>query len=121
MGGYPADHMPDLSPSFFLQGWNPAEQRRNGHAELPGNLPVSLLQWIGKQLRIDSSCWAQYAEREETRRGHLLELRAYLGVCVTTTKTAHENKNHNRAQGRRAYLGFLFRCSSTPDKDANSM
>ncbi len=43
-------------------------------------VPVPLLQWIGRQLRIDPSCWPQYAEREETRREHLLELRAYLGV-----------------------------------------
>ena len=43
-------------------------------------VPVSLLQWIGRQLRIDPACWPQYAEREETRREHLLELRAYLGM-----------------------------------------
>ncbi len=44
------------------------------------SLPMSLLQWIGRQLRIDPSCWSQYAERKETRCEHLLELRAYLGV-----------------------------------------
>lgn len=43
-------------------------------------VPMPLLQWIGRQLRIDPSCWPQYAEREETRREHLLELRAYLGM-----------------------------------------
>ena len=43
-------------------------------------VPVPLLQWIGRQLRIDPACWPQYAEREETRREHLLELRAYLGM-----------------------------------------
>lgn len=31
-------------------------------------------------LRTNSACWSQYAEREETRREHLLELRAYLGL-----------------------------------------
>ena len=40
----------------------------------------SLLRRIGQQLRIDPTCWAQYAERDETRREHLLELRAYLGM-----------------------------------------
>ena len=40
----------------------------------------SLLQWIGQQLRIDPACWAKYSEREETRREHLLELRAYLDM-----------------------------------------
>jgi hypothetical protein len=41
---------------------------------------MSLLQWIGRQLRLNPACWPQYAEREETRREHLLELRAYLGM-----------------------------------------
>ncbi len=40
----------------------------------------SLLQWIGQQLRIDPTCWPKYSEREETRREHLLELRAYLDM-----------------------------------------
>ena len=43
-------------------------------------VPMPLLQWIGRQLRLDPACWPQYAEREETRREHLLELRAYLGM-----------------------------------------
>lgn len=52
-----------------------------GQGLLPdASMPMSLLQWIGRQLRIAPSCWSQYAEREETRREHLLELRAYLGV-----------------------------------------
>jgi hypothetical protein len=33
-----------------------------------------------RQLRLDATCWPQYAEREETRREHLLELRTYLGM-----------------------------------------
>lgn len=43
-------------------------------------IPMPLLQWIGRQLWLDPACWQQYAEREETRREHLLELRAYLGM-----------------------------------------
>lgn len=44
-------------------------------------VPMPLLQWIGWQLRLDPACWPQYAEREETRREHLLELRVlYLGM-----------------------------------------
>jgi TnpA family transposase len=43
-------------------------------------MPMPLLQWIGQQLRLDLACWPRYAEREETRREHLLELRAYLGI-----------------------------------------
>jgi TnpA family transposase len=43
-------------------------------------VPASLLRWVGQQLRIDPACWEQYAQREPTRRDHLLELRAFLGV-----------------------------------------
>ncbi len=43
-------------------------------------VPMPFLQLIGRQLRLDPACWPQYAEREETRREHLLELRAYLGM-----------------------------------------
>ncbi|MDL1865613.1 Tn3 family transposase [Betaproteobacteria bacterium PRO5] len=43
-------------------------------------VPISLLQWIARQLRLDSAYWPQYAAREETRREHLLELRMYLGI-----------------------------------------
>lgn len=42
--------------------------------------PAGLLRWLGRQLRIDPACWARYAQREATRREHLLELRAYLGL-----------------------------------------
>ena len=52
-----------------------------GQGLLPNAIvPIPLLQWIGQQLRLDPVCWPQYAAREETRREHLLELRAYLGV-----------------------------------------
>lgn len=52
-----------------------------GQGLLPdASVPVTLLQWIARQLRIDPGCWAQYAEREETRREHLLELRVYLNL-----------------------------------------
>ena len=43
-------------------------------------VPSSLLDQIGRQLRIDPACWPEYAQREETRREHLLELRVYLGL-----------------------------------------
>jgi TnpA family transposase len=38
------------------------------------------LRWIGHELGIDPACWPEYAKREETRREHLLELQAYLGL-----------------------------------------
>jgi len=43
-------------------------------------VPSSLLQWVATQLHIDPASWLQYAQREETRREHLLELRTYLGL-----------------------------------------
>lgn len=43
-------------------------------------VPSSLLQWVATQLRIDPASWPQYAQREKTRREHLLELRTYLGL-----------------------------------------
>lgn len=52
-----------------------------GQGLLPNaTVPALLLQWIGQQLCIDPECWSQYAERETTRREHLLELRAYLNM-----------------------------------------
>jgi len=52
-----------------------------GQGLLPdATVPASLLQWIGRQLRTDPAGWSKYAGREETRREHLLELRAYLGM-----------------------------------------
>lgn len=52
-----------------------------GQGLLPdATVPMPLLQWIGQQLQLEPVCWAQYAEREETRREHLFELRAYLGM-----------------------------------------
>ena len=40
--------------------------------------PVSLLNIVGQQLRIEPEIWPQYAQRPETRREHLLELQAWL-------------------------------------------
>ncbi|MCB1741715.1 MAG: Tn3 family transposase, partial [Gammaproteobacteria bacterium] len=55
--------------------------RYPGQGLLPGaDVPAALLHWLGRQLRVDPDCWPRYAEREETRREHLLEVRAYLGL-----------------------------------------
>lgn len=43
-------------------------------------VPPALLQWVGRQLRIDPACWPQYAARDETRREHLIELHTYISV-----------------------------------------
>ena len=46
--------------------------RHPGQGLLPhAVVPVALLEWVGQQLQLDTACWPQYAEREETRREHL--------------------------------------------------
>jgi TnpA family transposase len=40
-----------------------------GQGLLPdASMPMSLLQWIGRQLRIDPSCWPQYARKRWSTR-----------------------------------------------------
>lgn len=43
-------------------------------------IPDELLEWISGQISVDKSAWSQYAERDETRREHVQELRSYLGL-----------------------------------------
>lgn len=46
--------------------------------------PTSLLNIVGSQLRIDPDVWPKYAQRQETRREHLLELQAWLKLTPFT-------------------------------------
>lgn len=39
-----------------------------------------IIHWIARQVQADTNAWAKYGERDETRREHLQELRAYLGL-----------------------------------------
>jgi hypothetical protein len=39
-----------------------------------------VIQWVASQIRADASSWAEYGERDETRREHFQELRTYLGL-----------------------------------------
>src|SRR5271165_863299 len=48
-----------------------------GPNEIP---PAHLLECIADQLRINPKAFGDYAQRGETRREHLAELQAYLGV-----------------------------------------
>ena len=50
-------------------------------------LPPEFVQWVSGQLHIDPVCLSQYAEREETRREHLIELCDYL--TLTTFGLSH--------------------------------
>ncbi len=61
-----------------------------GYALPPDTIPnESLLLFVAKQLHFDSTLWPQYAQRAETRREHLLELQAWLGL--TPFKKSHIN------------------------------
>ena len=42
--------------------------------------PASLLDFVSRQLRIEPAIWPRYAQRQETRREHLLELQAWLSL-----------------------------------------
>ncbi len=55
--------------------------RYPGYA-LASDLAVAepLIQWVARQVRVENNAWAKYGERDETRREHLQELRAYLGL-----------------------------------------
>lgn len=57
--------------------------RYPGHAlgsDMP--LPGPIIEWIARQVRAEASAWAKYGERDETRREHYQELRAYLGLSA---------------------------------------
>jgi hypothetical protein len=42
--------------------------------------PDALRRGVARQLRVGPALWTKYAEREATRREHLLELQAWLAV-----------------------------------------
>jgi TnpA family transposase len=43
-------------------------------------VPDPVIQWIAGQIRSDAAAWAQYGARDQTRREHFQELRAYLSL-----------------------------------------
>lgn len=45
-----------------------------------GTPPPALLAFVARQLRLDPALWAHYAQRAATRREHLAELHAWLGL-----------------------------------------
>lgn len=48
---------------------------------MDGAVAAPVLHWVARRLRMDPVCWPKCAERQETRRGHPIELRAYLGLA----------------------------------------
>jgi TnpA family transposase len=45
-------------------------------------LPTPFIEWVAQQIRGNPNAWAKYGQRDETRREHFLELRAYLGLAA---------------------------------------
>jgi TnpA family transposase len=43
--------------------------------------PDFLLSFVARQLHIDPDLWSRYAQRDETRRDHLVEVQAFLGLA----------------------------------------
>jgi TnpA family transposase len=39
-----------------------------------------VIRWVARQVCSEATSWAKYGERDETRREHFQELRAYLGL-----------------------------------------
>jgi hypothetical protein len=59
--------------------------RYPGHAlTADRDAPAVLIRWVARELWLDSSVWKDYGERAETRREHLLTLRAYLELIAFT-------------------------------------
>ncbi len=46
---------------------------------------TQLLQLVGEQLNVSSSCWSEYGKRAETRREHLIVLQKVFGFKTFTT------------------------------------
>jgi len=57
--------------------------RYPGYA-LAGDMPVPdpVVQWVARQVQSDVAAWPQYGVRDETRREHFQELRAYLTLST---------------------------------------
>ena len=45
-------------------------------------VPDPVIQWIAGQIQSDAAAWPQYGARDQTRREHFQELRAYLGLSA---------------------------------------
>ena len=85
-----------------------------GPSEAP---PAHLLAFIADQFRINPKAFADYAQRDETRREHLAELQAYLGVRpfgrqdYRTMAQIASNESIGTDRGD-AIVGAIHRCGT---------
>ena len=70
--------------------------------------PTPLLVLVGRQLGIDPDLWAQYAQRPETRREHLAELQAWLGLSLFTMADYRRLVDHLAELARQTDRGIVL-------------
>jgi hypothetical protein len=57
----------------------------------------SLLRMVSGQIKVSDEAWADYGQREQTRREHLVELQADLGLRTFTTLSHYRAAVHSLA------------------------
>ncbi len=68
----------------------------------------TVIQWVGRQLRIDTSCWLSYASRAQTRREHLVELRSWLELTPFRLSDFRRSRSFLCALAMRTDKGALL-------------
>ena len=58
----------------------------------------SLLRMVSGQIKVSDEAWAGYGQREQTRREHLVELQAVLGLRTFTTLSHYRAAVHSLAE-----------------------
>ena len=67
--------------------------RYPGQAMAPDTQPSpGLLAYVARQLRVPPEAWDDYAQRDETRREHALELQAVFGYRPFTVKEYRQRR-----------------------------
>lgn len=60
-----------------------------------GESPFSpLLHLVANQLKVPAECWGEYGQRDQTRREHLAELQAWLGMSLFSAADYHRMVHH---------------------------
>jgi TnpA family transposase len=70
--------------------------------------PEEVLAWIARQLQIDPAVWARYARRPETRREHLQELYAWLGLTPFGVRQFRASVQHLTALAAQTDRGLTL-------------
>lgn len=71
----------------------------------------ALLSMVARQLRLDPALWPQYARRAETRREHLSELQAWLGLTPFGTSHVRHFVHHLSELAKQTDRGVVLATS----------